>query len=863
MANLTGEYDVTVEVSVAAVNRVLAAIHENEDPSFPILPHSLDMFVDDTPRGPGDPVPESERTGVQTPAEAQVSTPTLSLPQGGIVTDGLAWAARTARGVGPWRPFQPSDVSIRASVRAWVKGSPQPSLPEFIHGDVIMNANVVRTTFDLPTLEQVPSGAMARVVGGVLGGIRLPFGETFIGLDRTSGLGVVFQPAAGTTVSDEERLRIQQVILNALRGDLDPVTFQVSVPEDVHAWDYKLDPDHASVMVALELGTQTPGPGAVDAIGGGLVPAGSDFAISVGRDFILPMLRSQVVQGLEPSYSFSQWGVSAHVRPDWDASGFDLQPGRIVLTVTGDGDISWWGVDDHFTFTVRIAFTLVIIDGGLELVADGDPEVDLSDVAVGGGYIEGKARSRIRDERDDALAAGRNQIREALRVQDRLDDILAGLHPSPAGASVTGVQIRSDGIVVAGKISLAPSRPVVVRQVRRAGMIDALESWIPGGTIDRFRWYRSEPVATPFIFGGGFGGGLPQLTVEGTEEHRFVTEEDPLGAVVAPVLCLEVQGTRVVAGGGTAPVSGHTCGFYHPVPPFPISGFAVIGTRALPVLPMQGLRPDGVIGTVGHYSLVVHFAAGRWDHTVAALQEALGGLRETAVVVAVLFPHGELERATRERIETEAAFLVGEDVDDQWSDTFEVSGRPATVLVDPRGRVAWREEGSLTPAKLAKALKQHATGGGRVSFQPLRLGVAAGDTPPEFLFRIGRGAELSMRRLRGRRVALTFWTSWSDPSVEQLREFARAYEATRGVGPLVLAIGEGETEERAAQIAKEEGLPFPVLPDPDREISRRFGVGCWPTTVWIGPTMRVEAVNFGLTAVADRPEHVDGVPTYR
>ena len=454
-----------------------------------------------------------------------------------------------------------------------------------------------------------------------------------------------------------------------------------------------------------------------------------------------------------------------------------------------------------------------------------------------------------------------------------MDEILAAIHPSAAGVTMTGVEIRSEGVVVAGRIGLAPSAPIVVRQVRRDGMIDAVESWIPGGTIDRYRWYRSEPIATALRYAG------TSATADGVEEHRFVTEEDPLGlaAVISPVLCLEVQGRRVVQGGTMAPVAGHTCGFYHPMPPFPVSGFPVKGTRALPVLPMRGIRPNGMVGTVGHYSpwgsgraprsgatsLVVHFAAGEWEETVGALQEALRGIRQTAIVVAVLFPRGALERAAQALIATEAAFLLGEDVDDHWAETFEVSRGPATVLVDPRGRVAWREEGSLTPAKLAKALKQHAARGGRVSWQPLRLGVVAGDTPPEFPFRIARGAELSLRRLRGRRVALAFWTSWSDPSVEQLREFARAHEATRGVGPLVLAIGDGEMHERAAEVAKEEGLPFPVLPDPDREISRRFGVGCWPTTVWIGPTMRVESVNFGLSAVADRPEHVDGVPTYR
>jgi hypothetical protein len=398
MANLTGEYDVAVEVSVDAVNRVLAAIHENEDPSYPILPHSMELFVDDSPRGPGDPVPESERTGVRSAVEVQVSTPTLSLPQGGLVVDGLAWAARTARVVGPWRPPQPSDVSIRSTIRAWVQGSPQPSVPEFVHGDVVVNANVVRTTFGFPTNIEPTVRTAFRPAGG----IRPPFGETFIGLDRTSGLGVVFVPAPGTTVTDEEVLRIQQILLNALRSDLDPVTFRVSVPRDVHHWDFMLEPDHASVMVMLVLADRTPGPGAPDSVSGGLVPAGADFAIAVGRDYILSVLNAQVLQGFSGTYSFSasvNW-VSAEVRLDWAAAGVDLQPGRIILSGSGEGEISLWGAPDHFTFTISVGFTLALVGGNLELLADGDPEVHLSGVVAGTSFLEGRARDAIRNARD-------------------------------------------------------------------------------------------------------------------------------------------------------------------------------------------------------------------------------------------------------------------------------------------------------------------------------------------------------------------------------------------------------------------------------------------------------------------------------
>jgi peroxiredoxin len=852
MANLTGEYDVTAEVSIAAVNRILAALQENENHTYPVLPHSMSMPVDDTPRGPGDPVPEAERTGFQAQVEIQVSTPTISLPTGGPILDGVAWAARLGPGrVVGWDPWQASDVSIRTGVRAWVRGAPQPSLPAFLHGDLIVNANVVRSGGPI-VIGPVPS-AMRGLLGPLGGSL---FDDTFVGLDRSS-MSVTFQPAPGTTVSEEERLRVEQIVRNALRGDdLNPVTFKVAVPDDVNAWDFRLLPDRASVMVMLVLGERTPSGNAPQSVSGGLIPPGSDFAIAIGRDFILPMMKSQVIGDFPESYSDSEWGVSATIRPDWAGAGFDLEPGRIVLNVHGNGHISWWGVEDDFTFDVRVPLGLQVVNNGLEPVAAGDPEVDFHDIAVGEGYVEGKAKERLKTERDNALNASRAQIRESLAVQKRLEEILAGLHPSPAGVTLTGVEIRPEGVVVPGRIGLGPSLPVVVRQVKREGMLDALGSWIPGGTIDRFVWSRQQIVVSPGVMAAGSISHLG----EAEEVHRFVTEDGGFGPgeVFEPVRCLEVQGTRVTAG-GLALVSGHTCGFHVPVPPWPIVDWPVRGGRSLPSVPMRGLRPDGSMGIVGHYSpwasglapsdgattMVVHFATGPWEETAKVLQEGLKRQRDSAVVVVVVLPEGGLSQRA-EALDASAAFLLAEDPDGHWAEGLGVTA-PATVLVDPKGQVAWKEEGELAASKLSRALSRHAEPGGKVSWQPLRLGVVAGDKPPEFRFGAAGGAELSLRRMQGRRTVLAFWTSASQPSVEQLRELKAAHESSGERGPVVLGVGDGETGEAAAKVAKEEALPFPVIPDPERAISRRYGVGCWPTTVWIGPNMRVEAVNFGLT----------------
>jgi hypothetical protein len=370
MTNLTGAYDVAVEVSVAALNRVLAVLHENQDPRFPVLPHSMTIFVDDTPRGAGDPVPEAERTGWQAEVEVQVSTPTLSLPQGGLVVDGVAWAARA---LGPWALPTPSDVIVSAAVRAWVKGSNQPPVPEFLHGDIVVSADIVRTS--IGSVGQLATRAALPGLGGIGPDAALPLDvETFLGFDRTS-VGVAFRPAPGTAVSGEERLRIERIIRNLLRSDLQPVTFQISVPEDVRHWDYKLMPDHASALATFMLTDRTPPAGAIEDLSGGWITPGADFAIAVGRDYllhILSVLRSQILSDVPSRYTFS-WGwwfaeVSAEVRPNWGAAGLDLEPGRIVFSVTGDGDISYpGGIDDSFSFTIRVGFTLAVAGGALEL----------------------------------------------------------------------------------------------------------------------------------------------------------------------------------------------------------------------------------------------------------------------------------------------------------------------------------------------------------------------------------------------------------------------------------------------------------------------------------------------------------------
>ncbi|MET9022724.1 TlpA disulfide reductase family protein [Actinopolymorpha sp. NPDC004070] len=827
MASVTGEYDVATEVSIGLVNCVLAAIHENENRAYPRLCHSLTASVDDAYRGAADPIPESERTGIRTTVEVQLSTPTVSLP-----VDALAdtlWSrsrqpVRTAaRGgpLGPWgRPTCWPSISARLRLRAWLRDTPA-ELPEFVHGDLYLTAGLVRTV--LWQWHPLP-----------------PRRRTFLGLDHSAGPEVRFEPAAGATLTDQQRVLVERIVRNAFRGDSEPVSVELQLPPEVHRFDYKLQPTGArpSAMLLFTLSDSPPGPQGPGSVGARFLPGGADFAVAVGRDYLLGLLRRELLGGLPPEYERSGtfWRVS--LRPDWNGATFDLQPGRILFSISGDGRITYGvaplSTTDDFSFTVRLAVTLQVVGGQVRPALVGDPEIELHGVFAFESLINDAARNAIKAGLQARLDPVPADLRDALDVGRYLKTMMSTLHPADPGVALTGVQIRADGVVVAGTVALAPSRPVTVRRADLNGRADALESWIPGGTIDRFVW----------------DGHL--------EEHRFVTE-NPIAAIQG---CLSVQGTRVTRGGGLVPVAAEDCPLVVALLPV-LTG---LPTPAVPcrrlLLPLLAGGPGEGVEVVGHYdpwasglaprqgptNLLVHFAERPWAEAARTIAEALAATRhrDAALIVLGVLGPGELPRAATVALKGDATVLLAEDSTGSWADTFGTPKRPTTVLVGPNGAVRWKDQEALDPAKLARALDEHLEPGGKVAWWPLRLAVPTGGRAPDAPLRLGDGRQLALRRLRGGSVVLSFWTSCSEPSVEQLRQLRDALETGRVDRPHIFGIGDGEDPQQVSRLAEREQLPFPLIADPERSIARRYGVSCWPTTVQIGLDRSVEATDLGL-----------------
>jgi cytochrome c biogenesis protein CcmG, thiol:disulfide interchange protein DsbE len=159
--------------------------------------------------------------------------------------------------------------------------------------------------------------------------------------------------------------------------------------------------------------------------------------------------------------------------------------------------------------------------------------------------------------------------------------------------------------------------------------------------------------------------------------------------------------------------------------------------------------------------------------------------------------------------------------------------RPWSWLAAGALALAFSGPTSADPAAVASLLK------------PLDLrGYPSGTTPPRFGGRTLDGG-LSMADVSGKVVLVNFWASWCAecrpemPVLERLhREFGR-----RGLA--VVGINAREDAARIRRYAKELGLTFPLLLDPDGTTNAQYGVVGLPTTFVVGRDGRAVAFAVG------------------
>jgi thiol-disulfide isomerase/thioredoxin len=123
--------------------------------------------------------------------------------------------------------------------------------------------------------------------------------------------------------------------------------------------------------------------------------------------------------------------------------------------------------------------------------------------------------------------------------------------------------------------------------------------------------------------------------------------------------------------------------------------------------------------------------------------------------------------------------------------------------------------------------------------------VAPSAGAPDFTLPSLGGPNLRLQEQRGRVVMVNFWASWCGPCRVEMPHLGRLYERYRGAGFVVLAVNIDEDPSKAASLAGQLGMRFPVLLDSEKKVSRLYDLSTMPSTILIDRDGRVRYVHRG------------------
>ncbi|MFI5449257.1 MAG: hypothetical protein ACHQ03_05770, partial [Candidatus Bathyarchaeia archaeon] len=290
---------------------------------------------------------------------------------------------------------------------------------------------------------------------------------------------------------------------------------------------------------------------------------GNDFALAASSGYIAHLIQNQklTLSDFQINFNWSIGPVSGTITYNIHVNSVTvgLSSGHVTLTVTGhahtNSNIAGVGFPDT-DFTITQNVSLAISGGTVVLSALGDPSISLSGI-LGSiqGAFNGQLVNSIKPKRDQLLQQVQTSFQSMLKTQTQsiIQSINKSLKVSPQ-ITYSGVTVDADGIVLFGSIGFKDRVPVHAEFTQRnaanqPGQIElnALASWVPGGTIG-----NEPPGEVAFVWSLKRDSNDTKPTVI-TELHKFVTRFK--NDIPASYICLTVYGTRVT--GET--VSGEHC----------------------------------------------------------------------------------------------------------------------------------------------------------------------------------------------------------------------------------------------------------------------------------------------------------------
>jgi len=124
-------------------------------------------------------------------------------------------------------------------------------------------------------------------------------------------------------------------------------------------------------------------------------------------------------------------------------------------------------------------------------------------------------------------------------------------------------------------------------------------------------------------------------------------------------------------------------------------------------------------------------------------------------------------------------------------------------------------------------------------------GYTSRPAPPQFSGGTLDARQLSMTEHRGTVIVLNFWATWCLECRSEMAMLERLRREFSSRGLAIIGVNVRENREAVGRYAKELGLTFPLVLDPERKITALYGVIGLPTTFVIGRDGRVIAFAVG------------------
>ena len=117
---------------------------------------------------------------------------------------------------------------------------------------------------------------------------------------------------------------------------------------------------------------------------------------------------------------------------------------------------------------------------------------------------------------------------------------------------------------------------------------------------------------------------------------------------------------------------------------------------------------------------------------------------------------------------------------------------------------------------------------------------------PNFTLQSNAGQQVSLASLKGKVVMVNFWATWCVPCRQEMPHLEALYQRYESLGFELLAVNvEKNNAEGARKWLEETPVTFPVLFDPENQVTKLYKVQTMPSTVLIGRDGTMRFIHHG------------------